>query len=319
MWFSAIASSAALLALVVAQVDWLAARSIVDQIEYRWIAIGIGLILVEGLITAARLRVLVRTPARFGDCLVAAAWYALAVIGLPARLGEVAGVALIVRHMDQRAGAAAASLLIQRLFDVLLLIVLLTSVCILVFGEARFVAILCVGGLIVASVVMMILYLENVLAFFARPLLAHRRNRWPRRVLRILLQARTLRRHHIDRRRIASLAVCTLIKWIANLCAIGCVVIAVAPALSAATALGVGIVYNLSALIPIQTVGGFGISEAVLLASFKWLGYPLSLGAPLAIAVRVVLISASIVFWALVMLMTNCWPRMAAGFSHEKT
>ena len=105
----------------------------------------------------------------------------------------------------------------------------------------------------------------------------------------------------MDRARTLKLGGYTLCKWLATLTAIGCVVVAVVPALSPFTALGVAIVYNLSAVIPIQTVGGFGISEAVLLGSFSWLGYSLGMGASIAIVIRLVLTSAPILFWFAVM------------------
>ena len=79
-----------------------------------------------------------------------------------------------------------------------------------------------------------------------------------------------------------------------------CVVLAVVPTLATVNALGVGVVYNLSTAIPIQTIGGFGISEAILLGSFTWLGYSLSAGAPIAIVIRITMISAPLVFWGIV-------------------
>lgn len=300
VWLTATASSVILLGLVLAQVDWSAARTLVTDIAYVWIAAGIALLLIEGLITAARLWLLAQPAATYGACLTTTAWYVLLLIGLPARLGEVAGIALIVRYMRQRSGAAAASLLFQRLFDMVLLILLLAGVTTLVVaGPGLLPLLLAIGGLIVILLALMV-FLEDCLSLIARPLLRRRREKWPRRLLRLTLQARMMRRHHMDRRRSVKLAALTLMKWIANLGAICCVVLAVVPALSAFTAFGVGIVYNLSAVIPIQTIGGFGISEAVLMGSFRWLGYSLAVGAPIAIAIRLALVSAPILFWLVV-------------------
>ena len=313
LWLSSIASSVILLGLVVAQVDWSAARTIAAGIDYRWVAAGFALLLIEGLVTASRFHLLVRSPASFGDCLQATAWYVLLLIGLPARLGEVAGIGLMIRYMHQRAGTAAASLLFQRLFDMIVLALLLAVVCVLAFAGAKTLPILVLIVSGVAILIALMLYIEHLLAFAARRLLGRRRDKWHRWFLRIALQARMVRRHHMDRDRTLKLGAYTVLKWVANLTAIACVVVAVVPTLSPLTALGVGIVYNLSVVIPIQTVGGFGISEAALLGSFSWLGYSLDVGAPIAIAIRLALITGPILFWFLVMAATASRARRSSG------
>ena len=297
LWLLSIISSLLLLSIVVAQVDWRAARAVVANIDYRWVAGGIALLTLEGLITAARFRLLARTAARYRDCLKATAWYVLMLIALPARLGEVAGIGLIVRYMHERPGAAAASLLFQRVFDLIILVSVLSVVCLLAFGNVGTLPILGLTTGVTVLLIALLTYLEALLGAVVRPLLSRRRETWPRRLIRVALQARMIRRHHMDRERTLKLGGYTVLKWIANLSAIACVVLAVVPALSPLTAVGVGIVYNLSAVIPIQTVGGFGISEAALLGSFSWLGYSLEVGAPIAIAIRLVLVSAPVLFW----------------------
>ena len=89
------------------------------------------------------------------------------------------------------------------------------------------------------------------------------------------------------------------------------VAIAVVPILTLNTAFGIGIVYNLSAVIPIQTVGGFGISEAALLGSFRWLGYSLGVGASIAIAIRLALIAGPLLFWLVIIVVQDIWATTA--------
>lgn len=297
LWAVSLAFSIGLLALVFVQVDIDAARSLAREINYVWIALGLSLLLFEGLLSAARFKLLARGSVSYLACLLATAWYVLMLIGLPARLGEIAGIALIVRYMRESAGAATVSLLFQRVFDLVVLASMLAIGFALAFSGTQNRWFIVVSLCVVAALAMLLVYLEHILAQLARPLLRRRQEKWPRRLLRLLLQARAVRRHHINQTRTLLLAALTLAKWCANLLGIACVVIAVVPALPVASAFGLGIVYNLAAVIPIQTVGGFGISEAVLLASFKWLGYSLALGAPLAIAIRLALISAPIAFW----------------------
>ena len=299
LWITSAISSLLLLALVLGQVDWNAARALTQTINYYWISVGIALQLLEGIITATRFRLLSRTRARFSGCLRASAWYVMLLIALPARLGEVAGVALIVRHLGERTGAAAASLLFQRLFDVIFLVALLAVYCVWALGQTN---VLVIAAFVVAVVMLtsVVIYFENILAFLVQPLLARRERKWPRRILRIALQGRIVRRHHMDRTRTIKLIALTLLKWIVTLGAAAAVVVAVVPSIALNSAFGIGIVYNLSAVIPIQTVGGFGISEAALLGSFRWLGYPLGIGASIAIAVRLALIAGPLLFWLMV-------------------
>lgn len=299
IWLTSIAASVLLLGLVVAQVDWAQAQIVLDQLSYIWLFAGVFLLLIEGLITAARLNVLARPVATYRACVTTTAWYVLLLIALPARLGEIAGVATLAQHMGQRAGTAAASLLLQRLFDILLLALMLAAVSVLWAAGPSLSYILWSIACLILVLLGGILYLERLLACLALPLLKSRSKPWARRILRVILQARILRRHYLDRARTVRLGCLTLAKWLANLSAIACVVIGVVPALSTGTAYGLGIVYNLSAVIPIQTIGGFGISEAVLMGSFHWLGYSLEIGAPIALTIRLALISAPILFWVI--------------------
>lgn len=308
LWILAVGSSAVLLALVVAQVDVRAARQLVRATDYAWVAAGIAVLLLEGLVTALRFRLLARGSVRLRDALRATAWYVLMLIGLPARLGEIAGIGVIARYLHQPVGVAAASLLFQRVFDMLMLIVLLAIVAVLaVAGEQMFV-VLAVSGVLALVFAAVVAFIEPVLTVAAAQLRQRRHEKWPRHVLRVLLQARMYSRHHISGERLVKLGALTACKWTANLLGIALVVVAVVPAMTAATALGLGIVYNLSAVIPLQTVGGFGISEVVLLGSFRLLGYELGVGAPIAIAIRMALISAPVLFWILVLTLTPLLP-----------
>lgn len=302
LWLTSSVASLALLALVVTQINWQSAKAIIDDINYLWVAVGIGLLIIEGLITAARFSLLAMTPVRFIDCVRATAWYVLLLIGLPARLGEIAGIAVIVKHMGERAGAATASLLFQRLFDMIVLTSVLILVYVLLTSENSELPML-FSVVVAIGLLAIVLCMDRLLAIAAQPFLRGRSKIWPRRILRLLLQVRMVSRHHFDRSRTLKLSGYTLAKWLVNLAAIGCIVSAVVPEMKSLTALGVGIVYNLSAVIPIQTIGGIGISESVLLGSFVWLGYTLEMGAPIAIAIRLALISAPILFWLFVILL----------------
>ena len=299
VWLYSIFASILLLGFVFAQIEWIDAREIFASISYFWLSIGVLLLLVEGFITAARFQLLTSTDVSYGECVTAVAWYVLMLIALPVRLGEIVGVALIVKHMRQRPGVAAASLFFQRIFDMLILLSMLLIGIVFVWSDdatGKQVA----SAAILVSFIATIVYFDRIISVLVDPLLPRRREKWPRRLLRLGLQARMFRRHHLTRRKSNLLGALTLVKWAVNLIAMSCVVLAVVPTIATVNALGVGVVYNLSAVIPIQTIGGFGISEAVLLGSFTWLGYSLAAGAPIAIVIRIAMISAPLVFWGIV-------------------
>ncbi len=299
LWLTSAVVSIALLGVVIAQVDIIAARAIARGIDYRWVAAGIALLLLEGLITAARFRLLARGGAAYGDCVLATAWYVVLLIGLPARLGEFAGIGTMMRFMRERAGAAAASLLFQRLFDLVLLLAILAAVALVTFAEAAATLVVAFAVVSIAVMLLVLVKLDVIAARCARPLLARRHEIWPRRLLRVLLQARGVRRHHVTRSHTVVLGIYTALKWGANLGGVACIVAAVIPGVTAITAVGIGIVYNIAAVIPIQTVGGFGVTEVVLLGAFRTIGYDAGTGAPIAIAIRLALLCGPLIFWCL--------------------
>ena len=312
VWFASIATSVVLLALVGSQIEWHAAIALIDRIDYRWIGLGLGLLLLEGLVSAARFDLLTRSSTTYTAALQTTAWYVLLIIGLPARLGEIAGIALVVRYLKESIGAATANLLFQRSFDIIVLMSLSLVLAAVTAGNHSWQAVL-VAVVVMVFATASLFFLENMLGCLAERLISYRNRAWCRRILRIVLQVRMFRRHHMDSWRSIMLATYTIAKWLVNLTAVACVVIAVAPDISLVAAIWVGIVYNVAAVIPLQTVGGFGISEAALLLSFAWLGYEFTQGAPIAIAIRMALLSAPILFWLIVCGVTRFrTPRLAS-------
>ena len=282
------------------------AKNVVESTDSHLILVGISLLAVEGFLTAARFRLLCIRPTTYAACLRASGWYVLLLLALPARLGEVAGIGTMVRYMDQRTGDSMVNLFLQRVFDVLTLGAMFCVVCMqavsseAALGEKLGVA-LFAAGVIMMALVLSVIFLENILGMMAGILVRFRRRKIIRSATLILLEARRSIQHHLDLPTTLKLILLTVMKWLFILIAIACVVLAVAPALSLVTALGVGIAYNLAAVIPLQTIGGAGISEVVLLGSFKWLGYATGLGASLAIAIRLALLIGPIVFGLMVL------------------
>ena len=79
----------------------------------------------EGLMSTLRIRVCAlpspHNKKKLLEALSVNGWYVLLVLALPARLGEVAAVAVMGRGVDMSIGSAAMSIVFQRLLDVICL------------------------------------------------------------------------------------------------------------------------------------------------------------------------------------------------------
>ncbi|MEM7469150.1 MAG: lysylphosphatidylglycerol synthase domain-containing protein, partial [Pseudomonadota bacterium] len=193
-------------------------------------------------------------------------------------------------------GEATINLLLQRIFDVLVLGTLGCVICVQAYSTERAAPVLAMSGLVLIGLLISVIYLEEIIAIVARLLIPWRSRKWIKNILQLLIQARGSVRYHLNFRITCNLIFLTLLKWAIILGGIACVVLAVLPSLSLISAFGVGIAYNLAALVPLQTIGGAGVAELMLLGSFKWLGYTTAAGASLAIAIRLALLLGPSVF-----------------------
>jgi uncharacterized protein (TIRG00374 family) len=142
--------------------------------------------------------------------------------------------------------------------------------------------------------------LGRVFAVLARAVLPLRRFRIARPMARTLLQARRAADRLLTGDRLLALAGLSLVKWGCNLTGIVLVMLAFADDLTVLQAASVAIVYNLAAVIPLQTIGGIGMGEVSLAAGLAWYGYGVSAAAAVALLLRLVLIAAPVLFWGLV-------------------
>ena len=131
--------------------------------------LALVLLQIEGLCTALRVQWLA-PGSRFIAALELTGWWVVSLALLPARLGEVAGVHLLVRRLGTTLGSALNSLLMQRLLDALLLALAgATVVAALAIGEPLVPAmILLLGAGIGLWLVLLMLglFLEPRLAFW---------------------------------------------------------------------------------------------------------------------------------------------------------
>ena len=296
--------SAILLGLVLYQVDWRQAGEMVRELSWRLVLAGVLLYLVEGVVTALRIRLF--SPGRPStlDCLKANAWYVVSLVLLPARLGEVAAVIIFQRYLGMRSGMAVMSIVMQRMLDVAVLSGLFLVASVFVAPVVPAGALYGVAAAVIAAVITGVSLAGRLLGVLAGSLL--RRYGRPsqgmrRRLVRLLLQARLWHRRYFDSRMIAGGLGLTLIKWGAHLTGFFLLLAALRLPFGLQEGVLIGAAYNFLAIIPIQTIGGFGVAEAGLAGLLILSGLSLPIAAGVSVLVRVVLIAAPFLFWLLVM------------------
>ena len=208
------------------------------------------------------------------------------------------------RFLAQRSGPAIANLLVQRLFD----LVVLSGVCLL--------AVLALGGVgdrtslaIAAAIVfllmaVLLMRLGLVLGVLARvlarrPGARHRRLLGP--LLHLLLQARGWYVRHLNGARVVRVGLLTLGKWICILGGFVLLARGLMLGLDVAEGVTAAAAYNFLAVLPLQTVGGFGLGEAGLTGVLVVFGLPLGLAAGASVVMRLTLIAVPVAFWVVVM------------------
>ena len=299
-WVISAVASAALLGLVLFFADVDTAFMLVRQIPWPLLVAGVAVLLLEGVCSALRIKLMTRGPASMRDAFIVTAWWVFGLAILPARLGELAGMHMLKRRLGHSFGEALNNLSVQRLFDVAILFAVGTMV---VAAQTRFIdrsVVVVLSGVLACVVLFALVNLAAAFAAIAGVLLPLRHRRGLRPVLRTLLQARRAARTLLTRKRLATLAGVSVAKWVFNLGGLGLVILAFVPALAALQGVSVAVIYNLSAVIPLQTVGGIGIGEVSLAGGLAWYGYDAATAASAAILLRGVLIGAPVLFWLIV-------------------
>ncbi len=304
MWVSAAAISLILLSLVLSQVDWLLFFEILQQTLIVFVVISVILFLLEGVFTSLRFYVLTPNSPALSSCFQLTAWYVVLLILLPLRLGEVAVIFLMKKHLNQSASPAIMNVLVQRLFDVMTLCVVFL-ICILMFSsiiESEQITGIAVVCLIALACVLSIL--DRILAILIGPLLRRRnpQSDTVRKLLRALLQARIWYRHRLTLSKSLIAFFLSLGKWLCNILAFVFLLQALQLPVDFNNSVVIAAAYNFLAIIPLQTIGGIGLSEMGLSGLLIFSGLSLTLAASATILVRVIIILIPFLFWALVML-----------------
>lgn len=272
------------------------------------LAAGFMLFQGEGVLSALRLRRLAAPGRPLRACMLVTAWWVAALVVLPARLGELAGLAELRRRLGENLGQALNNLFVQRLHDGFVLLVFGTAALLPATGAGPGSALLTA---VLAAVVLLVLWrLPWCFTLLARVLLGRFRRRRLRRVLQVALHARRAARRSVAGRAPLVLLGLSTAKWALNLGGIACVLLALLPALPAAAAVVVAVAQNLAALLPLAALGGMGAGDAAVAGTLAWQGVPLAGAAVAALGLRAVLIVAPLVFFAVVVVADRLWPEV---------
>ena len=301
LWIVAACISLGLLTLVVMQVDFVESVAIVRNASWVCLFLAFLFLLSEGIMTALRLWLFASRKPCLSEALKANAWYVLFLVILPARLGEVAAVVVLERYLGQKYGAAAMSIIAQRLYDVIVLGVIFM---IALLGLGSFIDIQMMGIvaiILVGFALFVLIRLDMFLTFIAVFLGKGRQRGHIQKIKRLVLQARIYNRHNLKRSDVPMVLTLTVLKWVSNLGALVFLFMAIHLGLGFFENITVAAAYNFLAIIPLQTIGGIGVGEAGLALLLVGMGLSKSVAAGASLMIRFVILVFPFIFWVMVM------------------
>lgn len=295
LWWAAAAVSVLLLAVVAARADFALLGRLWAQADPRYALVGLAAVFCDALLTTSRFRLLHlvgrRRPYPLYLWIVSVHGYLLQ--GLPARLGELAYLYFMRRRLGMSPGEVAGSFVYQRILDFLVvgLFFLWGLVGVLGAGDRLAAWLPWVLG---SCALLLFLYLRiewllQAAMGRARRFRASRRT-WVAGLLMMLWSARRwaarLRGAH---RRWRALAL-SLARWAAVMAGTWAAFRIYGVALAPETLLFVGAGLAFVSVVPLQAVGGFGVSEAGLASLLYLAGDSWQAAAATALVVRLTLV-----------------------------
>lgn len=303
MWASGLFFSVVLLAFIFYNADQTLLKKIFNSVSWTVFLASILLLLSEGLFTALRFKLFTPGNPPLTSCLRISALFIVSLIILPARLGEIAVIFLIKNHLNQTTGASIMNVLTQRFIDLIFLGAMLLLFVIANQTLTQNILFYVLVFLIIFLLIISIYKLDVYLTCFSRFFLNNKRIlkfSFSRKILRMLLQARIWFRFHLSNKTIFKAIIVSFFKWISNIGGLTLLFYSIKTPLSEAQLLLTSTAYNLLAIVPIQSIGGFGISEAGLTGILVFFGLPIDLSASISILCRLVLISTPFLFFIIV-------------------
>jgi uncharacterized protein (TIRG00374 family) len=292
IWLAALLVSVVLLAFLVSQADLGYLLSLWGSAQPVFLVIGVLVVIVDCWATGLRLRILhlgvTRRPrAVYMNIEV---MHGLLLQLLPARLGELPYLVLLRRRLGMDHGEVFANFIYQRLLDTMVLALFFLSSLLLIVGDRESVSTWIPMVLVACTLFgLMFLGVEQVAAVVVR--IMHRFHVRGSALSHWLLRVLSVARRWSRRLRLEG------VRWMALVwtCTRWSAVMVLTWAAFAAFGIRLGVVETLflgsglcfATVIPLQTVGGFGVSEMGLAALLVVTGYPWQEATATALLVRV--------------------------------
>jgi hypothetical protein len=297
VWLIAATVSALLLAFVFINLDIKILNQALAKLQPGYLLPAFVLLTVEAMITARRIQYFAMSDANYGQGLYANAWYVMWLNILPARLGEVAAISVFKRVFSMPPGAAIASIVTQRLFDLLMLAALLIGLLSVSFLDSVFS--LFINIALVIAVISLIATIGKWIDLACRFLYQIKNiHAVARRLLLICLQGRRWYKRDFSQLKVWHVLLQTFIKWVGSVLGVAFLLAACQLELLNTQLLLVAILTNFLGAVPLQSIGGFGVIEAGLSGILYSFGIPLSEAVAVSLLLRFAILAYVLVFFS---------------------
>lgn len=223
--------------------------------------------------------------ARLVPCVAASLWHGLAMILLPVRLGELALIDGLRRYAGVPSGRALAVLLVQRIYDLLLVgLAFAVGVVALLAGHAPTLLSLAV---VLVALLALARFLDGLLHLGAA-LVAGRGGAIGLRLHALLTEAGQAAASLATAR--TTIVLGTVVFWVADLLALWLIFAAFRVVLDPLTLLFLGAGLAIVHAVPLPTIGGLGLAETGLAGLLTLAGWQPAVALGLGVSVRLMLL-----------------------------
>lgn len=300
IWFWASLVTVAFIAWFAATVDWQILRTAIAEAGPAILVAAMVLLTANGLLAVVWLHVITRRRHSLRGAFEVVGWQMLASSILPARLGDLAWMYLIHQKLKIAPGRAIFIALYHRLLDFVVASLFFVMSILLVGVDLLGANIGLAAGLVLALLIGIVAMLEPLLTLGARLLQWASRtfdHRLTRILLRQLLHVRVWYRHELPKSLLWVTFAIIAARWLAILAALGLLIHTMAGSLDWNDSAFLSNVYIYFSIIPLQTIGGFGVGEAGLAWVLTLYGLSLGKASAISLLIRIIINLLHVGFW----------------------
>ena len=283
----AAAISGGIVALLLTFMPWSEAALVWRSLSPFALAAPAAVLALGYAVSSVRLQTMMPRGPSFLDGVLVCAWHGLAMLVLPARLGEIALVEGLRRYAGLGRGGGVAILLLQRIHDLLL-----TSLAFCVGALGLIVGHPQLGVLVTVAVVILVILacsLDRILGWSAA-LVANRTGRFWGRLHALFVEGQeTAAASTVGR--VPLLIAGTVLFWATEFSALWLVFRGFGVVLDLMTLLFVAAGLAFVSALPLPTIGGLGVAEGGLAVLLLTAGFQPDLAITLGISVRLTLVA----------------------------